>query len=342
MATLLESTIDSLTMGRGNTSCLTNTILGCGAGSSNTTGARNTAIGAASGGSSTGSDSVSLGYKAGSVLTGGSRNVLLGSNVGTSSTGCDVVSVGQDSNNCTSNRTVGLGRKTFRTGTGAINAVAVGTEAFCQNSSGCGVSIGFRTACGTTTGCHNVAIGAAALQHYNGSCNVAIGTNTGKYKGNYTNTTKLGYYSYHGYSNNMFTIGRGTITSAFVYVGWTNVSDARDKTNISDLPDNLGLNFIRKLRPVSFRYDFRKHYMFECGFEFGTKDGTLKSPKTSYGFLAQEVEQAAKDLGVNFEGVDITTFDGSSTIKLEEFLSPIVKAIQEMNDELDIIEQRLI
>ena len=54
-----------------------------------------------------------------------------------------------------------------------------------------------------------------------------------------------------------------SVTSIGGYANWSNVSDARFKTNIKE--NTPGLNFINKLRPVTYNMDmdaiarFKKH-----------------------------------------------------------------------------------
>ena len=339
MASLQESTVCSLAMGRGNNSCTTNTIFGTGAGGLYTTGVRNSAIGNESGRATDGSDKVSLGCRAG-LLAFSDRNVFVGTLVGASNYyGTDNVAIGQNNNYFNSYRTVSVGTQVFRTGN-ACNAVALGRLSFCGGN-GCSVGVGVNA--GRTSSDQNmVAIGESAGQYSNGNGSITIGACAGRFGGN-TNTTQIGFYAYGGnYSNNRFVIGKYGFTRSYVYVAWSNVSDARDKTNVTDLPDNLGLNFIRKLRPVSFKFDYRKEYMYKCGFEYGDKDGTLKKPETNYGFLAQEIENVSKELNVKFDGVTYDSLDDSYGLKTFELLSPIIKSIQEINKELDLIEQQII
>jgi hypothetical protein len=55
------------------------------------------------------------------------------------------------------------------------------------------------------------------------------------------------------------------------------------------------------------------------------------------GFLAQEVEAAANELGFEFSGVDAPESDTESTYGLRygEFTVPLVKAVQELNEKVE-------
>lgn len=341
MASLQESVICSLNFGRGCCCCLTNTILGNGAGGLYTTGTYNSAIGCGAGRATTASNKVSLGYKAGLLSYGGSNNVLLGSLVGVSNYfGTNSVMIGQNAGYFTQYSSVGIGAGALRTGTNT-HGVGIGHISFCNSGNkqtfvGVGYKAGF-----TNTAAGVVAIGDTAAASAGGVSSTAIGSCTGRF-GTNTCTTQVGFYAYDGnYNTGRFVLGKYGCSGAYIYVAWTNCSDIRDKTNVNDLPNNLGLNFIRKLRPVSFKFDYRREYMFKCGFEFGEKDGTLKKSETNYGFLAQQIEEVTQELNVKFDGVNYDEFNDGYTLKTLELLSPIVKAIQELNNELDIIEQQI-
>ena len=345
MASLQESVICSLNFGKGCCSTASNTILGCAAGGLYSTSAsvNNSAIGFGSGRACNACRKVSLGYKAGHLATDGSDNVFVGSLVGVSNyTGDKSITVGQNAGYFKQVRSVGMGAVASRIGDN-YDAVALGFESFCQNGTKCKqTGIGFKAGnINQATGV--VAVGYAAASNSAGNCLTAIGANTARF---YTrpNVVGLGFYAYiyPGPGCNQFQIGRyNTPGTSYIRTAWTNVSDSRDKTNVENLPNNLGLNFVRKLRPVTFKFDYRMEYMYKCGFEFGVKDGTLKSSKTNYGFLAQQIEETAKDLNVKFDGISYNSHSDVYRLKTMELLSPIVKAIQELNNELDIIEQQI-
>ena len=341
MASLQESVICSLNIGRGCCGCSNNTILGNGAGGLYTTGTRNTAIGCGAGRATVATDKVSLGYKAGLLSYGGSYNVLLGSLVGVSNyCGSASVVIGQNAGYFTQYSSVGVGAGALRTGTNS-RSVAVGLLAICNSGNkNCQTAVGYKAGI-TNTAIGLIAIGDTAAGSAGGSFSTAIGSCTGRF-GTNCYTTQVGFYAYDGnYNSCRFVLGKYGCTNAYIYVSWTNCSDVRDKTNVNDLPNNLGLNFIRKLRPVSFKFDYRREYMFKCGFEFGEKDGTLKKGETNYGFLAQQIEEVTQELNVKFDGVNYDEYNDGYTLKTLELLSPIVKAIQELNNELDIIEQQI-
>lgn len=340
MASLQESVICSLTLGRGSGNYITNTVFGCCAGSTNTKGQQNSSIGYKAGGTIYASYNVSLGYKAGFGIDYGANNVIVGS-LANSNSNTDIA------NSVIIGKSAGLGYQKGSVGIG-VNSLSGGTSnatvALGMNTLTCGtkdgiVAVGHRAG-QYNTGCFGVFVGGKAGYYAYGNCSIAVGFNAGNQYNN-TNSVHIGYNNnYLNGTSNIFVLGDGN-AYGYVCAAWTVVSDLRDKTNVENLPDNLGLNFIRKLRPVSFKFDYRDDYMYKCGFEYGIKDGTLKKNGTVYGFLAQEVEQAAKDLNVNFDGVIHNEFDEKYRLKTLELLSPIIKSIQELNNELDSIEEKI-
>ena len=107
-----------------------------------------------------------------------------------------------------------------------------------------------------------------------------------------------------------------------------------------------GLDFILKLRPVTYHLDMdaiaRFHHtpdnLRKPEFE------SQKAAELQTGFLAQEVEAAAKSMGYDFHGVDRpknkNDFYG---LRYAEFVVPLVKAVQEqqemIRDQKKTIEQ---
>ena len=130
----------------------------------------------------------------------------------------------------------------------------------------------------------------------------------------------------------------GTIFAATATI---NQSDRNVKNTIQN--SDLGLDFISKLTPVSYKMN----------------DGT--SGRTHYGLISQDVETVLTDIGKtaidfagfckdkNFkiesdaEGNDIKTeLDGYNySLRYEEFLAPVIKAVQELSAENTALKARL-
>jgi hypothetical protein len=124
--------------------------------------------------------------------------------------------------------------------------------------------------------------------------------------------------------------------------GTIQTSDERLKKNISN--SNLGLNFINLLNPISYKWKIGGGipiYDEESGFVIGSEP--IPGERTHYGFLAQEIKQALDQVspGQDFGGwvlADKNDPDSTQSLRYEEFISPIVKAIQELSARLDALE----
>lgn len=342
MAILQPSIVNGLRFGRGNSAIATNTAFGLNSLINISSGAYNTGFGyntlnnKSSGGCNTAFGAQALAASNNSKNTGIGR--LAGFNVGGYAGGTHIgAQAGRYAYHCT---------------------VTAGFQAGYYSKS-YAVSIGHRA--GVSNGLYNVAVGFRAKEfgyanylttissqagRYNttGDRTTLVGHYTGRFLGGAVNNTHVGWYAYqhNGYAvSDQTSIGRyqNNICNC-VYRAWTDVSDCRDKTNIEPLT-NLGLNFVRKLNPVKYKWDNREKYVNCCGFEYGVKDGTLKQDKTHYGFLAQEVDFSARSVGEKFDAVTHDTFRDQYTLGYLEMIASLTKALQEINDDLDLIETQL-
>lgn len=110
-------------------------------------------------------------------------------------------------------------------------------------------------------------------------------------------------------------------------------SDIRIKSNIET--SNLGLDFIKSLKPRSYNLSLGEN---EEGVE------VFKQVKT-YGFVAQEVKQAYEQYTDSFDGWGLSIAgdnDSLQTVSYDNFISPLVKAVQELSAKVDELESRLV
>ncbi len=211
--------------------------------------------------------------------------------------------------------------------TGYANS-AFGHQALTGNTTGYqNVGIGDYANDQNTTGSNNTSVGSNALHLNNGgSNNVCVGQKAGSTRAlynkctfigatsdatanNYTNATALGYGAKVSGSNKV-RIGNTAVTSIGGQVGWTTVSDLRLKENIKD--SKLGLDFILNLHPVTYNY----------------KDENQRGSLYT-GLIAQEVDAAAKEEGIEFSGVDKNgEYWG---IRYAELTVPLIKGMQEQH-----------
>ena len=118
--------------------------------------------------------------------------------------------------------------------------------------------------------------------------------------------------------------------------GTIQTSDEREKTDIQD--SILGADFIRSLRPVSYRW---KIGGYETTFdEDGNRvDTPVPGVRNHYGFIAQEVKQACGN--ADFGGwllEDLDDPNSKQSLRLHEFIAPIVKALQEALAKIETLE----
>ena len=174
--------------------------------------------------------------------------------------------------------------------------------------------------------------------------NTALGYYAGFSGSNYSNSTAIGYYAVNTASNQV-RIGNSSVTSIGGYRAWSNVSDARFKKNIEEKV--IGLDFIMALRPVTYNLDMDAIANFhETPDSLRLEESERKAGKIlQTGFIAQEVELAAKKLGYDFSGVDAPKNDKDNYgLRYSEFVVPLVKAMQEqqtlIQSQLTIVEEQ--
>ncbi len=186
-----------------------------------------------------------------------------------------------------------------------------------------------------STGNNNVAIGSGAL-HNNliGSNNTAIGYNARTFQNNLVNTTTIGNGAL-ALGSNQVRIGNSSISSIGGYAPWSHLSDGRFKKNIKE--DIPGMEFIKKLRPVSYQIDQSKLQAF-----LREENSTTPTNKKAIGFIAQEVEQIVKENNYVFTGIEQPQHENDHyRIRYSEFVVPLVKAIQEQQELVETHQQKI-
>jgi hypothetical protein len=138
-------------------------------------------------------------------------------------------------------------------------------------------------------------------------------------------------------ASNQVRIGDGGVTDIGGYAGWSNLSDGRFKRDIRE--DIKGLEFILKLRPISYTMDVRSLNDFMGLPSDKTESIAIKESIHYSGFIAQEVEVAAEETGYDFSGV-IGPSSEKDYYKLSyaEFVVPLVKAVQEQQEQIEALK----
>lgn len=125
-------------------------------------------------------------------------------------------------------------------------------------------------------------------------------------------------------NNNSKSLGTADFrwTSVFATNGTIQTSDSRLKTDIADLTS--GLDFVNNLRPVSFK-------------RIDDADQA-----THWGLVAQEVKQTIDAHGVAFAGwTESQDEHKTQMLNYSEFVSPLIKAVQELSIENQELRSQL-
>jgi hypothetical protein len=351
-----------------NTTGNYNSVLGVESMNNNINGNNNTAIGyRALYNNNNGYDNVALGTNALLANSSGFGNVAIGSrSLASNSGGQYNVAIGDSAlyneNGATHNIAIGY-LPLFNNGTGSSN-IAIGEETLYKNSDGfANLGIGFNALSFNTTGDFNIALGYQALgANVSGGNNVAIGPSAGTSVLGNTNvmlgpaanvspgpnsissSVALGWNAIVN-SSNKVRLGGTSVTVIEGQVAYSFPSDGRFKFNVSD-QEVKGLDFIMRLHPVNYQFDTRK-------FDAFLKSGDPAAPKLSdqeyqessavihNGFVAQEVEQAAKESGFNFDGLHNPTSEKDNySIAYSQFVVPLIKAMQEQQKLIETLQKK--
>lgn len=338
----------------------TNSAVGLFSLSSNTIGIDNSAAGAyALTNNTEGSYNTAVGWSALTANLLGNQNTAIGrTSLYSNTVGSYNTAVGYKSlySNTEGDYNTAIGRYPLYTNTNGNYNTAGGNSALYSNSSGSyNTAFGQSALYSNTSGDYNTAIGRYALYTSTSAYNTAVGYGSGDSYDNSSYNTFVGYdadASSAGHTNSMalghgarisggnqVRVGNTSISSIGGYVSWTNYSDGRFKKNVKE--NVSGLNFINKLRPVTYTLDvhgINKFIQLEENTD-ETESIATKEKIVYTGFIAQEVEKSAKEVGYDFSGVDAPKNENDLYgLRYSEFVVPLVKAVQELakaSDEKD-------
>jgi len=336
-----------------------NTGVGYAALYANSTGIQNVAVGReALEANTTANNNTAVGYNALTANTTGADGVAIGTGaLYANTTGNNNIAIGYQSlyDNTTGQYNTAVGWKALFENTTASNNVAIGYDAIRDNTTGASnVAIGVEALANNTTADDNVAVGHSALAaNTTGSTNTAIGNDAGK-----SNTTGIGNIflgrdsgitgspgGNNTTGNFSIFLGDENIGTANIQVDWTVASDKRDKTDVEPL--EMGLDFVNKLEPVTYKWDKRSKYA-EKGEDFREliTDGTHKEEWLDTGFLAQDVEVLESEYGYNIaDKTNLTTTlsdDGNQYgLTYSKFIPMLVKAVQELSAKVIELESKI-
>jgi hypothetical protein len=345
---LFENNVGELNTANGssalkeNTTGSFNTGIGANALSQNTVGSFNTGIGVGAMVSNVaGSNATAIGQGA-MLYANNTATPFANYNV---AVGYEALAGSVTAANNTGNFNTALGHTSLWKNTTGSSNTATGYNALQNNTTGT-----LHTACGesalllVTGSTRNTAIGKSSGSGYvNGNWCTFIGAYADG-NGVYANSSVLGDGAQF-LGDNYIRIGDGSVGTIGGAVAWSVLSDGRFKTNVTE--EVKGLEFISKLRPITYQMnvDAYNRHTYGEGYEQSEvkkkydemkKKGLMRNEITTFsGFIAQEVEEAAKIVEYDFSGVVLPQNNKDAySLRYAEFVVPLVKAVQELNEEL--------
>jgi hypothetical protein len=349
-----------------NTTADDNTAVGYQALKANTTGSDNTAVGKAAGTAvTTGANNTLIGSLAGDAITTGSENVALGrSALGADTLGAHSVAIGfqalaaQNFTSATDVYNVAVGYNAgVSVTTGANNTFVGGLAGDATDDGHSNVAVGYQ-ALTTNCGNYNTAVGHIALYSCNtgGNNNTGVGIGAGYDITNGDNNTCLGQGAGNTgnpggaitTASNIIALGDDQVTHIYAQTQTISSSDARDKTDFTPL--DLGLDFVKALAPVTYKWDKRSRYGDKTaeGYDLNaqTPDGTHKEDWLDVGFKAQDVEALENAAGYSTDTntnliYDINPDGKAMGLQYTKLIPVLVKAIQEQNALIEALTARI-
>ena len=349
-----------------NTIGLQNTSIGFQSGNQNTTGYLNTSVGAGSFfNNKIGNMNTALGDYAMAYGQRGSGNVAIGNNAMSNyNDASNITAVG---NYClyfnyTGTQNTAIGDSAlYNNYEGSVNT-ASGSYALLSNKSGSlntangvnalrnnttgtdNTAVGVNSLLYNVLGIQNTAIGSGALYGSTGSNNTAIGYLADVTPG-VINATAVGSNAF-ATADNTIRLGNSSITSVMSTGTFNTLSDGRFKFNVKE--NVQGLDFILKLRPVTYQVDvdalnankptIHNTTVFQ---NTGNKNAAAMLMRRS-GFIAQEVEKAAIETGFDFDAIHKPENDNDHySLSYAGFVVPLVKSIQELSIENDVLKKKI-
>jgi hypothetical protein len=158
--------------------------------------------------------------------------------------------------------------------------------------------------------------------------NIAIGQEAGYNITGGRNNLLLGNSATAGTSTtcNEITIGTTAYTNQRAPSStWNALSDARDKTNVENMP--VGLEFLREVRPVKFTWAIRN-----------TDETHPRYNMPDSGFIAQELLATADKYNAN-SWLKVASNSNPDEIYADpgRLLPVTIKAVQELTDQIDAL-----
>jgi len=213
-----------------------------------------------------------------------------------------------------------------------------------------------RSALSANCGDANTAVGKDAGEVITGANNTVVGKSAGKQITSGSNLNAFGKDAALTGSpggaattgSNAIYLGDENITAIYAAVSSISTSDERDKTDFTDL--DLGLDFVKALAPVTYKWDKRSNYGDKYAEDYDlnaqTPDGTHKEDWLDIGFKAQEVIALEEAAGYKISDKTnlVSSFTDDETqygLKYDRFVPILVKAIQDQDAIIQSLTARI-
>ncbi len=274
----------------------------------------------------TSSGNTGIGYQALYYTNGGEDNTAVGSGAGYNNTsGAVNIFLGSDAG--------------YNNTTGSFNVYA-GQNAGLDNTTGSyNSNIGYGAGQYNQTGSKNSCFGYLAGQNNKGDNNTFIGYEATSNDASFSNSTAVGSGS-SIVDDAATMLGNAATKAVEAYASYYILSDGKYKKNVKE--NVAGLDFINKLRPVTYNMDVTGLNKFLHADEklFSKDMISSKEQKVYTGFIAQEVEKAANDVGYDFSGIKKPGSDKSFyALSYADFVPPLVKAVQQLSKQNDSLKE---
>ena len=292
-----------------------------------------TLTGTLTGGTYSGSLGTSCNFTAGTInnFTSSSNATIAGRTIGTGAGQANVAfGLNTLGSNTTGGLNAGVGNSALQANTSGSFNSAFGEQSLLVNNTGSfNSAFGVGVLDSNTSGSNNSAFGYAALgDNTTGIFNTAIGY----FAGNNTtgsNNTFIGNGAVNTSggtaASNTIVLGNSAIATLRCQTSTISaLSDARDKSNIEDIP--VGIEFIKDLRPVKFTWNQR--------------DG-MRVGLTDAGFIAQESLDVVNKHNANWIGLVENENENQLAMTPGKLIPVLVKAIQQLSAKVDSLEAQL-
>ncbi|TCP29365.1 endosialidase-like protein [Sphingomonas sp. BK235] len=302
----------------------------------------------------TGKWNVAVGHNSQILSQAGECNVSLGAYALVTNSGSNNLAIGWAALEAqATGSNIAIGHMAMNANVSGTLNTALGSEALMRLKTGkFNVAVGLGTLTNLVGGHNNTGVGTYALSSAladasensafgrdalilltTGKGNSALGSGALSRLRGFNNCTGLGLGSQVTGHNQIQLGNSDAVPHAFAPLQLR--SDARDKTDIRET--KLGLDFIRSLRPVDFRWRLRPDQL--------TAGATPETrSRFHHGLLAQDVRAVIEQSGIDFGGFqDHSRNGGEDVLSLgyEELIAPLIKAIQQLSTTVEELREEV-